>query len=190
MCIINSGRKHLPETFVANLANQPRKRNPLAGIKRPQTAGDAAARAALAKRMREAFVVEPSGRPPGDKLLFWLGEAALRLREEAGLGPSAVAAKLGKREGTVEAFEKGVNMPRNLEAMLAAYAEVVGLNDSRDIIRDALRLWYEYGEAPTLTSPAEGEGAQAREESTPQPDPVGRPPTPPGQDERESGEGG
>ena len=137
--------------------------------------------------MREAFAVEPSGRLPGDKFLFWLGEAALRLREEAGLGPSAVAAKLGKREGTVEAFEKGINMPRNLEAMLAAYAEVTGLSDSRDIIRDALRLWYEHGEAPTLSPPAEDQdGQKGPAAPTDQQTPLETPPSVGDQDESET----
>lgn len=93
--------------------------------------------------------MDSATREPGERFLFWLGEAAKRLREEAGLGPSSIAAKLGRREATVEAFEKGINNPRDLEAILAIYAESVGLDDPRDIVRDALRLWYEHGEPPS-----------------------------------------
>lgn len=96
---------------------------------------------------------EMSARPPGQRFLFWLGEAARQLREEHGLGPSAVSARLGVREATVESFEKAKNMPRDLEALLAAYAAVCDLDDPRDIVRDALRLWYECGEGPNDHAP-------------------------------------
>lgn len=98
--------------------------------------------------MREALE-SMEGRPPGERFLFWLGQAARQLREEADVSPAAVTTPAGvKREATIEAFEKGQNMPRDLERMLLAYAKLCGLDDPRDIVRDALRLWYEHGEPP------------------------------------------
>jgi hypothetical protein len=103
----------------------------------------------LAERMRQASEASMSVRPPGERLLFWLGQAALRAREEADLKPATIASTLGRREATIENFEKGLHMPQDLEAVLAVYAEACGLDDARDLVRDALRLWYEHGEAPS-----------------------------------------
>lgn len=134
------------------VAERKAERNPLAGIKKTHLAGflrDSAMKPGIGETLG---VTE---RPPGERFLYWLGLSCRRAREEAGIKPAAIATKLGRREAVVDNFEKGINMPRELETMLASYAELTGKNDARDLITDALRDWYANGEAPGLTSPDE-----------------------------------
>lgn len=93
---------------------------------------------------------------PGDKLFFWLGQAAKQIREESGVRPEAIATRVDVGKETVTRFEAGRTRPHELELMLAAYADCVGLEDAREIVVRGVRMWYEHGEPPTLNHDEEG----------------------------------
>lgn len=92
--------------------------------------------------------------PPGETFLYWLGVAAREMREQAGVSMVAVAAALGMNTTKgVERFERAEHFPNSLEWTLAAYGQELGI-DSREIVARALELWYDNGEAPSM-SPAD-----------------------------------
>jgi hypothetical protein len=90
--------------------------------------------------------------PAGQRYLYWLAEAAKQLREHAGVRPETVASIMDVGIHRIDRFEKAENWPRDAERLLAAYAQVVGLDDARDIYQRALDLWYEHGTAPLLSA--------------------------------------
>lgn len=92
---------------------------------------------------------------PGQRLFFWIGQAAKARREDAGLRLEAIAAETGHGKETLDRFEKGRTRPHELEVMLVGYAKLTGLEDPRDIVAQAVRLWYENGVNPALAPPAE-----------------------------------
>lgn len=96
--------------------------------------------------------------PPGETLLYWLGLAARKAREDAGVSMVEIAALLGMNTTKgVERFERAENWPLSLEWTLAAYGRALGI-DGRDLIDAGMALWRERGAAPTL-SPSEANAA-------------------------------
>lgn len=128
------------------------ERNPLAGIRGRNLRDRIGLAIAAAERMDET---EEVGLNPGQRLFFWLGQAARQLREEADVRPEAVAIKADVGKETVTRFEVGRTRPHEIDLMLAAYAECVGLGDPREIVVLAVRMWFEHGSAPDL-KPTEG----------------------------------
>jgi transcriptional regulator with XRE-family HTH domain len=124
------------------------ERNPLFGLKGRKMGNQAKAfRAALDEIAQTEGVVD--GLAPGQRLFFWIGQAARHAREDAGLSLEAVAVELGEGKEKVDRFEKGRNRPRNIEEVLLAYAKVANIKDPRDIVANGVRDWYEHGEVPT-----------------------------------------
>jgi hypothetical protein len=80
---------------------------------------------------------------PGQRLSFWLGQAAQARREDAGIRLEAIAAEIGVGKETLDRFEKGRTLPHDLEAVLVGYAKLTELDDPREIAVQAVRLWYE-----------------------------------------------
>lgn len=93
------------------------------------------------------------GVPAGQKLLYWLGQAARSVRETAGVSRAEIAVAVKRDQSAVERFENGQTMPQQLERVLAAYAAACNLDDPRDILQAALHLWYKHGTPPTLDPP-------------------------------------
>jgi transcriptional regulator with XRE-family HTH domain len=103
--------------------------------------------------------------PPkaGERMLAWLSWAAELIREQAGASQAEVAVAAGlKGTRAIERFEKGKNWPRDLERIVAAYAEVAGLADTLEPWNVALDLWREHGALPLLSRREE----QSRERRT------------------------
>ena len=124
------------------------ERNPLFGIKgRKMRASSPTARAWL-----DTIGQTPAAMDliPGQRLSFWIGQAAKARREEAGIRLEAVAADTQVGKETVDRFEKGRTRPQGLEEMLVAYAKLTGLDDPREIVVAAVRLWYDAGVNPAL----------------------------------------
>jgi transcriptional regulator with XRE-family HTH domain len=113
---------------------------------------------------------------PGQRLFFWIGQAAKARREDAGLSLEKVAAEIGLGKETVDRFEKGRTRPHELEAMLVGYATLTGLDDPRDIAAQAVRLGYEAGVNPAVAPPAEEvvRGARRQRAGDPRRDPRAR----------------
>lgn len=125
-----------------------RSDNPLAGIKTRKMRGTPNLGGVDIHPFRHDAAVAPHA--PGERLFFWLGQAAREAREEAGIRAEAVAIRINRGKETVIRFEHGRTRPHELELMLAAYAECIGLDDPRDLVVRAVRKWYEHGTPPTL----------------------------------------
>lgn len=124
------------------------ERNPLFGIKARKMRGTGHAGDAWTDWIGQA--ADSMGLVPGQHLSFWIGQAAKRAREDAGLSLEAVAADLKLGKETLDRFEKGQRQTRGLERILVAYAQLAGVPDARDIVAQAVRLWYESGFDPAV----------------------------------------
>lgn len=87
-----------------------------------------------------------------ERFLPYLAIAAKEAREAAGRNVETVAGLVDRRGRTVERFEKMETVPDDPERLMAAYAQVAGLDDPREIYQRALDLWYEHGSMPVLTA--------------------------------------
>jgi hypothetical protein len=90
---------------------------------------------------------------PGETFAYWLGAAAKQMREHAGVERDEIVAlishgKLMAAYARVERFEKAENWPRDVDQLVAAYAQAIRLDDPRDIYQHALDLWNKYGQPP------------------------------------------
>lgn len=88
--------------------------------------------------------------PPGQRLLYWLAEAATKVRTDAGASPEHIAALLGVGAETIKRFERAKHWPSDPDRLVAAYAVIGGLQDAREIYQQALDLWYEHGTKPLV----------------------------------------
>jgi transcriptional regulator with XRE-family HTH domain len=85
-----------------------------------------------------------------DTMIHWLAAAAKRLREERRRKQVHIAAALSIDQSSVYRFEAGNNWPRDPDAMIAAYAEDLDIDDPREIWEMALELWRAEGQAPDV----------------------------------------
>lgn len=118
-------------------------------------------------------------------MLGWLGAAMVAVRKAAGKREAYIADQAGVREGTVVRWERGENLPRNLDPALTIYARLMDprSNDSRLMWERALALWREHDENRSPTSPVEAAAVAASAGTTPPPDaqsetPAAKPSTP------------
>jgi hypothetical protein len=98
---------------------------------------------------------------PGQRLFFWIGQAAKARREDAGIRLEGMAAEIGRGKETLDRFEKGRTRPQELEAMLVGYAKLTALQDPRDIVADGVRLWYDAGVSPAEEPPNDDSNRKA-----------------------------
>lgn len=84
----------------------------------------------------------------GTRMTYWLAQACLMAREEAGKKQSHVAAALDMNQSSVYRFELGGSWVRDADRFVNAYAQVVGLDDPRQIWDRALALWHQHGANP------------------------------------------
>lgn len=80
----------------------------------------------------------------------WIGEVMRDRRVAAQVTLSEVAAKLRISESRVSGFERDVTWPRDIDAMLSAYADCLGVDDSRSFWFAAYSRWIDEGEPPEL----------------------------------------
>lgn len=82
-------------------------------------------------------------------MLFWLGHvcSARRLAEQRTQGN--VAAGLGIDSATIGRFERCQRWPRDVDALVAAYGDDLGL-DARILWLAAVEKWMSDGIAPTM----------------------------------------
>lgn len=91
-----------------------------------------------------------------DTMLYWLAQTAKELREQAGRKQVHIAAAMSTDQSTIYRFEQGRTWPRRTDALIAAYADDLDIEDPRDIWNHALQLWLERGDAPSVeTGPTE-----------------------------------
>jgi transcriptional regulator with XRE-family HTH domain len=70
----------------------------------------------------------------------FLGEVARQLREERGKRTTEIAFRLERSEDAVRRFERGEVVPRQVDHVIAVYADVLGVR-RRDIWEEAFELW-------------------------------------------------
>lgn len=101
--------------------------------------------------------------PTGQRFLYWLAESARQARESSGESLEAIAVVSGLTKESVKRFETARHWPQNPERLLAAYAYIAGIADTRDLFHHALDLWDEFGEPPDYGTPAKpGTGGPQR----------------------------
>lgn len=97
----------------------------------------------------------------GQEFHYWLGIAARRRREQAGVSMSQIAVLLDMNTTKgVERFERAENRATNPEWVLAAYGLALGI-DPRDIVLEAAKDWKKHGSPPELPPPDERAGVRA-----------------------------
>lgn len=102
------------------------------------------------KEPRTGKNTKVSGPPKGGhKLLYWIANTCRLLRDDADASIELVAAAAGESARVLARFEDCDNWPRELEVIVAAYAEVAGLKDSLAPWEIAFDLWHRHGELPT-----------------------------------------
>lgn len=97
----------------------------------------------------------------GQRLLYWIAWTCKLLRENADASPEDVGYLAGRKERVITRFENGTNWPGELEVIVAAYAEIAGLENSLAPWQIALDLWLEHGTLPMVDRRQE----QARQRS-------------------------
>ena len=86
------------------------------------------------------------------------------LRKERGATLVEVAARAGVDPSTIYRFENEGRWPKDPDRTVAAYGEVVGVKDAREIWEAALRRWRRGGASPKLPSAPVDPIAQTAEE--------------------------
>jgi hypothetical protein len=74
------------------------------------------------------------------QMISWLATVCKTTREYADVKLATIAKAAGKDQSAVYRFEQGESMPRDIDAMVSAYAEVTGV-PSQHIWADALAAW-------------------------------------------------
>lgn len=111
-----------------------------------------------------------------DTMIFWLAQAAKELREAKQRKQVHIAATINRDQSTIYRFEYGDAWPRQIDLIIAGYADDLDIDDARVIWRKALEMWEAQGKAPSVpdliassNSPA-GEFGQALDDAAPAPD--------------------
>lgn len=102
-----------------------------------------------------------NGALAGQRFLVWLARAAIDARNRAGARPEEIAAPLRVGVDKIRRFEAAKSMPREIDQVLAVYAELAGLDDPRQIYQQALDLWYAHGTAPLISAKSDEQSLRA-----------------------------
>ena len=86
--------------------------------------------------------------PVGAHFRWWLAQAAQEARGQATREDIASLSRSGIDK--IRRFEAGRTLPQDLDQVIAAYAELAGVNDPREIYQRALDLWYAHGVRPAI----------------------------------------
>lgn len=84
---------------------------------------------------------------------YWLAHTLKSARERAGHKPSAVASAANLNPATIYRLEKGHGWSRDTDRLVAAYAQVIGWDDARELWDIALKMWMRHGQPPQLEEP-------------------------------------
>lgn len=98
---------------------------------------------------------------PASRMLVFLGAECRTLRENAGIKAIHVAARLDSSEAKVTRFEKGQTQPDDLDGMVTAFADELGVQPTV-IWQGALKTWLAAPEEiPVLPAATDGAGPTA-----------------------------
>lgn len=82
--------------------------------------------------------------PAGRTFIYWLAQSCKKAREEVGLRQQDIPIN----QSMVSRFEGYAKWPKHPESLVQAYAQAIGLKDSRMLWELALDLWLEHGQPP------------------------------------------
>lgn len=86
---------------------------------------------------------------PGRTFVYWLSQACKAAREAGGLNQADIPIN----QPRVSRFEKHAKWPDDPEGLVQAYAQALGIKDSRQLWNLALDWWIEHGQPPTRIEP-------------------------------------
>lgn len=89
--------------------------------------------------------------PPRKEMIYWLGEACKEAREQSDLLQVHIAASISRNQSTVTRFEGHEGQPRDIDEMVAAYANDLGLTP-QELWARALKLWIANSESDAATA--------------------------------------
>lgn len=88
-------------------------------------------------------------------MIYWLAQALQQLRRQAdpNVKQVEIAALAGVDQSTIWRLEEEASgWPRQVELIVAAYAEECGVDDPRDVWALAIDLWRAHGDRPSVQS--------------------------------------
>lgn len=91
-----------------------------------------------------------------DTMRYWLARTLRQTRESRGVSRDAIRMLVPGRDGnpmdisTLSRFENGQTWPREIDALVPAYALLCGIEDPRELWKQALADWLAKGAAPTV----------------------------------------
>lgn len=85
-----------------------------------------------------------SGTEPGRTFIYWLAQACRTARTEGGLNQKDIPAE----QSRVSRLESKARWPEDPEDLVQAYAQALGIRDSRVLWDLALEMWLEHGQPP------------------------------------------
>jgi len=92
-------------------------------------------------------------RQPSDhdrSMRYWLSRILREARERAHIRRQEIAIVAGLDASTISRFENATSWPQQLDRLVAAYAQLCGIEDGRELWTQALRSWQTRGSPPTL----------------------------------------
>lgn len=87
----------------------------------------------------------------GRKMSYWLALVLHDRRKEKGISPAKLAALADVDQSTITRFEQGQSLPPEVDRYVAAYAQLLGIEDSRELWLLALEKWRREGAPPVLS---------------------------------------
>lgn len=129
---------------------------------------------------------------PGRTLRYWVATTLKDARKQTDVLPRDISTLLDVDASRIYNFERGTHWPDDVDQIIAAYAELLGVKDPRTFYRRALKRWHDAGERPRVEpspDPATRYAAKARRARRPRqvahPSPAT--PSPGGEDEADAG---
>lgn len=95
---------------------------------------------------------------PGSELAYWIAAVLHDEREKVGISESEIATALRVNPRTIARLERGNTMAADIDGRVAAYAWLLGIDDSRDLWTKAISRWRKEGSPPRF-QPIEGPAA-------------------------------
>ncbi len=101
--------------------------------------------------------------PPGRTLRYWVALTVKEARKATDVLPRHISDLLDIDPSRIYNFERGTHWPDDIDQIIAAYAQLLGVKDPRTFYSRALKRWHAEGGQPTIeTDPASRSRAVSR----------------------------
>lgn len=99
--------------------------------------------------MSKRQIRDPEG---GARMSYWIASVLQDVRSEASISEEQIAISLGVNWRTIRRLEQGASMGRDIDAFVAGYAYLIGIDDARELWERALQAWYKSGSPPSYVA--------------------------------------